>query len=261
MAIQDASQEQAPKPAPVRKQAQQTARKSTGGKAPMAKASPKPKAAASRAKSGPAVSWKELVTSASYDVTASYLAEEWPDYAGPLDDVFLLRLRPSSTGAHVWGSFDFGAVSGVLKTCTPPPAGIDPESDAPVTANFMWRGREQGEGEMTFGDDNTGTITFIEGGRRIKGVINGSFLEENAATFTGTAKQNIRIREKTVKEWKAEWRGINDAAYNAAGRARWGGWGGDVRPERPAASDTSEGGLDEGSDGLEDGGEDGWDAY
>jgi hypothetical protein len=217
------------------------------------------KPSTSRTKKSLAVSWSELVPGSLFEVTVPYLEQEWPDYVS--HDGFYLELCSSSTRSHLWGSFDFGMVSGVFRTDVPPPAGISPGSNASFTTSFKWRGSEQGEGQLIFGDGNTGTLTFSNGGSRIKGVISGSFLGKDQAKFTGTAGPSIGIRESSIKEWKAEWRGINQDAYNAANRARWGGWGGDSRPERPAASDTSGSGHDDESDALEDGREDVWDAY
>jgi hypothetical protein len=159
----------------------------------------------------------------------------------------MLRVLSSTTRTHLWGSFNFGAVSGFFKTYgAPPPPGVGFKS---FTASFRWRGHEQGEGQMTFGDHHTGTLTFLEGGKCVKGVINGSFLGTGDAKFAGTAKANVIIPQKYLKDWKWEWRSINQRTYNAAERGRWGkGWSDEPLPENPAASDTTAGGGRGGSD-------------
>jgi hypothetical protein len=111
------------------------------------------------------------------------------------------------------------------------------------------------KGAMSFGDENIGHVTFLEGGKRIKGVIDGSFLETGKATFTGTAMPKATVAQKSSKKWKKEWRNINQRAYDAASSGRWGGWSEPPPPERPAASDTSAGEGRRGSDDDEDEGE------
>jgi hypothetical protein len=226
---------------PPRQRTKQTAR--TGGKAPRDREVSIPRTISPPS----AARWDDYIHNGSFRVVSPYLAAEWPDYV-PHDGNFKLRVRASSTGAHLWGSFEFGVVTGVFKTTAGPPSEVDPESDASFTARIKWRGYEQGEGQMTFGNNNTGSITFSGGRpRRVEGVLNGSFLSQGKATFAGTAVPNMVVMDKALKDWKVKWRSINDRAYNAASRGRWGGWVEEPRAESPAPSDTS-GGFGDGSD-------------
>jgi hypothetical protein len=61
-------------------------------------------------------------------------------------------------------------------------------------------------------------------------------------TFSGVRVQGSQVWAKHVKNWKGQWRGINDRSYQAANVARWGKWceGMDYK-EQPAGSDTSAG--------------------
>lgn len=96
---------------------------------------------------------------------------------------------------------------------------------------------------MEFGDTNQGTLTFLGHGK-FRGTMVGGFMSE--FVFSGIQdSESLRsvVWTMHVKEWKAEWRGINDRSYNAARVGRWGNWceGGDYK-ERPADSDTSDAG-------------------
>lgn len=68
-----------------------------------------------------------------FAIAAPYLVEGWPDTAsGDLK----LTISPSpATGNHLWGSFDFGVIKGVLRGKAPPTA-------AGGTVDFVWRGSD-----------------------------------------------------------------------------------------------------------------------
>ncbi|VDB97876.1 unnamed protein product [Peniophora sp. CBMAI 1063] len=175
----------------------------------------------------------DLEVRGEFAVKAPYLAEQWDDASGDLT----LMLSPSrGTGKHLWGSFDFGIVKGIIRAGAPP-------TTVGATVAFKWRGHEQGEGQMEFGEENKGTLTFLGNGK-IRGTMVGGFMSE----FVFSAiqdRESLRsvVWNMHVKEWKEEWRGINDRTYNAARVGRWGNWcaGGDYK-ERPAGSDTSDAG-------------------
>jgi hypothetical protein len=78
-----------------------------------------------------------------------------------------LRISPSSTGSHIWGSFDLGIVKGIIRASMPIQRG------GSLECTFTWRGRES-TGESTFSESNTGTIAFLGGGK-IKATIETEF--------------------------------------------------------------------------------------
>ncbi|KAI0027547.1 hypothetical protein K488DRAFT_90731 [Vararia minispora EC-137] len=171
-----------------------------------------------------------LDTRGDFVVTAPELGRQWDVASGELT----LKLSPSSTGRHLWGRFDFGIVSGVLR-CDVLPTTVN------SSCIFTWRGTESGENEMTFSDFNTGTITF-HGGGHISGTIAADLFQ--SVEFTGAQSQKTWLKQ--VKAWKGEWRSINERTYHAASIARWGKWSEELdHKEPPAESDTSDG---EGSD-------------
>lgn len=159
-------------------------------------------------------------------------------------------MSPSrGTGRHLWMAFDFGAVSGVMRGRAPP-------TRANVPCNFEWRGRESGEGEMTFTDENIGSVTFLGGGR-IEGKISGSFLGEDVNFFGRRIEKPNVVWSKSVQQWKRTFRSINWRSYQVASAARWGKWVSDEGcNEDPAASDTSVGGEAYDSDLWDEGDED-----
>lgn len=184
-------------------------------------------------KAGPSKNQKALSVAqwkGSYTVYAPKLADNWDDAEGPLE----LEVYPSAKSSHLWAAFNFGIISGVIRSSDAPPKTIGDK------IHFDWRGRESGEGEMTFGDRNKGAITFLGDGKihaRMTGDLCSKF------EFFGkqcAVKENIGDPVEKVSEWKQEWRGINWSSYNAASQARWGKWGGDWKIDGPAYSDTSE---------------------
>ena len=87
-----------------------------------------------------------------YRIFAPEIADQWE----PIDD-YSLTLKWSSTKSHLWGDFDFGIFEGTLRSNTP-------FNNDDKTISFLWRGRETGEGETTYGPDNTATLTFQKSG-------------------------------------------------------------------------------------------------
>ncbi|KAL1738716.1 hypothetical protein HDZ31DRAFT_69698, partial [Schizophyllum fasciatum] len=114
-----------------------------------------------------------------YKISAPYMEEQWPEYT-QYGATYRLTVRPSSTGAHLWGTFDFGAMTGIIRSIAAAPTAVG------LTSKFLWRGAEGGEGEMQLGDDQKGYIKFLAGGR-IQGRIEGSFIDK--AEFTGELEE------------------------------------------------------------------------
>ncbi|KAJ7766841.1 hypothetical protein B0H16DRAFT_1882834 [Mycena metata] len=166
--------------------------------------------------------------SGKFKVVAPFLTEQWPELSQ--DDNMWLKLSPSSTNSRIWGAFDFGLLSGIIRSTTLPLRVGD-------RVAFFWRGREAGEDISTFGDSNNGTIDFLGGGK-FKATMNSDFGNfEFAGTKLDGAKANGSLRE-----WKKTWRSINQRAYDRENVARWGKWGGDSDDgDKPAGSDTTEG--------------------
>lgn len=113
----------------------------------------------------------------------------------------------------VWGNYDLGMFSGILHL------NKKPTKSSPERIPFKWRGRENSEGEMSFGDACTGEIAFLGDGR-IEGVI-GVY---GQARFSGSTVQvagpspRLRLQAKDMRE---EWDGYNERAYEEEARNRW----------------------------------------
>ncbi|KAK7034672.1 hypothetical protein VNI00_012314 [Paramarasmius palmivorus] len=173
-----------------------------------------------------------------FEVVAPLISEQW----GSGFDNYLLRLCPSSTSKHLWGGFNFGIISGVIRSSS---SSIIPNKsfNSGLKVNFQWRGREQ-DGETTFSDNNTGHIMFLGQGV-IKGRLQwGGYKVE----FSGRQDEDTLRRviwHRYIRDWKREWRGYNANNYERECRSRWGSWAGEATPDPPADSDTSAGGEDE----------------
>jgi hypothetical protein len=171
----------------------------------------------------------EVELAGQYEIVAPYLSEEWPDSTGTM----ALKLCPSSTASHLWASFDFGIVSGIIRSTLPPPATTG------IPCPFLWRGRESGEGEMSFGPNNEGSIIFLGDGK-IKGRM--EWMEGFDFVGVKVNRKNV-VWPKYVKGWKAEWRGINERSYESERVGRWGrGRVSDSVDDKPSVSDTTSGG-------------------
>ncbi|KAI5892986.1 uncharacterized protein SCHCODRAFT_02677317 [Schizophyllum commune H4-8] len=187
--------EPAVQPAPSRKRA------ASGTRSP----SPKPrskrrKRAAAPTDKNPSAASAPFDPSGVYIINCPYLVDQWPDdCSGPLT----LRLALSSTGRHLWGTFKFGIVEGVLRSTSPPPFLPD------TTITFDWRGRETGEYTVTWDEGNVGTVTLATDGT-LRGTLDGAFLDPDQCVFSGRKKAgDRRFRapgERLVRRWKREWR-------------------------------------------------------
>lgn len=142
----------------------------------------------------------------TYKVRSSDIEDEWP-HAMPSDGITLsLRLN----GREIWGTYEFGMFEGVLWM---------PERPMRPSFNripFKWRGRENGEGEMSFADDQEGWIEFLGDGD-IVGMISCC----GDLHFRG---QRIDSTVRTASDLRDEWDGYNEEEYGRENRARWGRW-------------------------------------
>ena len=133
--------------------------------------------------------------------------EEW-DYS---DFSLILTLDNQS----LWGAYDFGMFEGILYLTTRPYAASNEQ------LAFTWRGRENGEGETSFGDGNVGWLKFLGGGR-IEGMINCY----GQARFSGRRVSGSHTRsERDARSMRDEWNDYNEEEYEQASRARWRGSG------------------------------------
>ncbi|KAJ5434945.1 hypothetical protein N7491_005540 [Penicillium cf. griseofulvum] len=108
------------------------------------------------------------------------------------------------------GKYEFGAFEGVLWIPEQP---MKPSFDRVA---FKWRGRETGEGEMSYEDDQEGWIEFLGDGDIV-----GMISCRGDLHFRG---QRIDSAVQTASELRDEWDGYNEEEYGRESRARWGGW-------------------------------------
>jgi hypothetical protein len=142
----------------------------------------------------------------TYKVRSSDIEGNWTDATS---GGITLSLRLD--GKEIWGKYEFGAFEGVLWM---PERPMKPSFDRVA---FNWRGRETGESEMSFGDDQESWIEFLGDGE-IVGMINCC----GDLHFRG---QRIDGYVQTASELRDEWDGYNEEAYRRENSARGGGWG------------------------------------
>ncbi|KAG6836089.1 hypothetical protein H0H93_011501 [Arthromyces matolae] len=149
-----------------------------------------------------------------YMIIAPYLRKQWSSQT----DEMSLKMSPSLGSSHLWISFNFGIYSGVMRSFSFPPKHVGD------TVDLHWKGREEGEGESCFGDEEVASITFLGGGK-----IRGRVRCPLAGTVEFIGKKMKRSAsdtawEKQVSDWKKEYRRINERSHAADGARRWGTW-------------------------------------
>lgn len=142
-----------------------------------------------------------------YGISCPYLASEFSDEHDPASFHLILALETP----RIWGAYDFGAFSGILHLAQRP---FFPSLE-PIP--LEWRGRENGEGEMSFGDDCCGEITFLGNGQ-IRGSLNNLYGER--CEFEGVKVEEGGAR-RSAGSMRAEWDGYNDEAYEEERTGRW----------------------------------------
>ncbi|KAF9000278.1 hypothetical protein BDQ17DRAFT_684901 [Cyathus striatus] len=165
-----------------------------------------------------------------FKVNAPSVSENYPELVSRHGQ--MIEFGPSLSGSHLWGRFDFGPVYGYIRSVGPAP------TLAGEKIQFIWRGRERGEGEMIFGNYTKGFVTFMADGS-IEGTMKGYVFEK--AKFTGHRSSEATGYRAQVRDWKYEFRSLNEGAYNCASAGRWGKWvSNEGCTERPADSDTTD---------------------
>ena len=126
---------------------------------------------------------------------------------------FILEVCQGKNGNEFWGKIDLGFLVGVVKF-------VDDcrnLSDFKNTCSVKWAAREQGEGEMNFGDNHVGELTFSKNGTHLKGWLYGAFGRMNL-TGDKIEEGNGHANDK----WKYEWSTYNYEQYEYERVSRWG---------------------------------------
>lgn len=184
----------------------------------------------------------------AYTITAPQVSEEWN-----CGELLRLELAPSSTGSHLWGSFDFGPFMGKLRSCT----SVMPSNNC--TIKFLWRGRETGEGVSTYDAENVAEFQFLQNGKFMGTMYWDCLGEFNLVGIKDEPASRNRELSKKVPKWKEEYWSLTEANYDRECVDRWGGWVSypDETPEPNSDTESSEkGDGDEDKEDEEDGDED-----
>ena len=105
--------------------------------------------------------------------------------------------------------------SGII--CLP----LRPQRASSSEVPFFWRGRENSEGQMSFGPSNDGWIRFLG-----NGVIEGMISCYGEARFTGERISGNETRApRDAWSMRNEWSSYNQREYDRENEARWGGSG------------------------------------
>ena len=138
-----------------------------------------------------------------YDISCPVMEE---NFRCP-NSTFILSLD----GSAVWGAYDFGAFSGIFYLP------FRPWQASSAKLPFEWRGRENGEGETSFGDDCRGEIAF-----RGDGVIEGWISVYGRCDFRGMRRFEAGTNVRPARSMREEWEEYNEENYERERVGRWG---------------------------------------
>lgn len=137
-----------------------------------------------------------------YDLSCPTVEDEW----SCTDLTIILTLE----GTTVWGAYNLGMFSGIFFLPNRPLQA----SNEPLP--FTWRGRENGEGEMTFGQDCKGEISFLGNGN-----IEGWISVYGRCSFSGVRTPEAGTMVRSSRSMRDEWEGYNERAYEEERTGRW----------------------------------------
>ncbi|KAI0095591.1 hypothetical protein F4814DRAFT_179573 [Daldinia grandis] len=136
-----------------------------------------------------------------YVLTSDFVTSEW----GHIN----LSLVFTLSGTELWGRFDLGIVSGVMRLAQ------RPWQSSTEAMGFTWRGREL-EGPMIYGDSNRGTIRFLGGGK-VEGDLDWMGIRFEGSRVVGQGTRS----EVDMSRMRTEWEGYNQYEYERENRSRW----------------------------------------
>ncbi|KAL8721635.1 MAG: hypothetical protein Q9225_001724 [Loekoesia sp. 1 TL-2023] len=162
-------------------------RESVVKKEPKVKTEPNTKRKTAAPSTSPSAAPSLGLINGIYDISCPTIEEEWGC------DNLTLILTLDTPG--VWGAYDFGVFSGIFHIPQRP-------YSAPDRVELYWRGRENGEGEMSFGEDCNGVLSFLGNGR-VEGWMN----LYGDCHFEGVRRDGPGAPIRTARSMREEWEG------------------------------------------------------
>ncbi|KAL9023237.1 MAG: hypothetical protein Q9196_007322 [Gyalolechia fulgens] len=138
-----------------------------------------------------------------YDISCPTIEQEWPSFSSDLTLILTLD------SPAVWGAFDFGMFSGIMHLPHRPYSTLD-------ELELRWRGRDNGEGEMSFGENCTGVLCF-RGNGRVEGWMN----LYGECSFEGIRREEGGTLVRTARSMREEWEGYCEDEYERERVGRW----------------------------------------
>jgi hypothetical protein len=136
-----------------------------------------------------------------YDIFSNEVNGQW----GHDDFDLVLTL----SGRELWGKFDLGIISGILRFQE------RPWESSHEGIPFTWRGEET-EGQIWYGNNHHGWIKFLGDGR-IEGELDYMKLDFGGRRASGQGTRS----EVDAREMQREWDGYSEQEYERRNRARW----------------------------------------
>ncbi|KAI9679048.1 MAG: hypothetical protein M1829_001718 [Trizodia sp. TS-e1964] len=144
-----------------------------------------------------------------YEISCAGLQNEWSEY-----DDYEFSLTLTLQGDLLWGAYDFGMFSGILRI----PQRPYEASDTPYELN--WRGVENSESVISYDDSRQrGWIKFLGDGK-IFGNLIGLYGEHQLFKGVRVSGSNT-TSARNARSMKEEWDTYTKAAYEEARIRRW----------------------------------------
>ncbi|KAJ9657093.1 hypothetical protein H2201_008301 [Coniosporium apollinis] len=140
-----------------------------------------------------------IAVSGVYTMACPSIAAGWPSHISHLR--FLLQVDHETD--TIWGSYDLGPFSGVIRIPTT-------QVTLNVSLSFGWRGREVETERLSFARSNSGEISF-SGAGDIRGAIFGLYGE--VLEFWGARRHGLLWSGRAAWEYEREWDAFVDEAY------------------------------------------------
>ena len=146
----------------------------------------------------------------SYRLYCPYIEEQWGGISESSPEGYTFSFAPlKGSGSALYGEFDLAVVEGYVKSTKVDLVGR--------SITFNWHGRETGEGESSFGEDDNFVLSFDSAGTVFRGTVVGSLFSK--CEVFGVKESGAKCDPRACKR---EYDSLNEDNYEHERVSRWG---------------------------------------